>query len=78
MHLINTVDKGIEHSNKFILFQSANESVGSLYGSQMRLRTVLVPSALLTKFLRLAASNTARSIETCGILAGILVRTVVV
>lgn len=49
-------------------------NIGSLYGGQLRLRTVLVPSALLAKFLRLAATNTAKNIETCGILAGILER----
>uniref|UniRef100_A0A2A4JEZ5 MPN domain-containing protein n=1 Tax=Heliothis virescens TaxID=7102 RepID=A0A2A4JEZ5_HELVI len=38
------------------------------------LRGVLVPAALLPRFLRLAAANTARNIETCGILAGILER----
>lgn len=46
---------------------------GALYGSH-RLRTVVVPAALLGRFLRLAADNTTRNIETCGILAGILER----
>lgn len=53
--------------------QVGNASVESLYGAT-RLRTVVVPAALLAKFLRLAASNTARNVETCGILAGILER----
>ncbi|XP_075971464.1 STAM-binding protein-like A [Anticarsia gemmatalis] len=52
----------------------ASASVGSLFGGQARLRTVLVPAALLARFLRLAANNTARNVETCGILAGILER----
>ncbi|CAH0729293.1 unnamed protein product, partial [Brenthis ino] len=41
---------------------------------ERRLRMVMVPAALLPKFLALAASNTARNIELCGILAGILER----
>ncbi|KAJ8727420.1 hypothetical protein PYW07_001539 [Mythimna separata] len=53
--------------------QVGNASVESLYGAS-RLRTVVVPAALLSKFLRLAATNTARNVETCGILAGILER----
>ncbi|KAJ8733455.1 hypothetical protein PYW08_001753 [Mythimna loreyi] len=53
--------------------QVGNASVESLYGAS-RLRTVVVPAALLAKFLRLAATNTARNVETCGILAGILER----
>ncbi|CAG9795293.1 unnamed protein product [Diatraea saccharalis] len=39
-----------------------------------RVRTVVVPAALLARFLQLAASNTARNVETCGILAGVLER----
>ncbi|XP_026755509.1 STAM-binding protein-like A [Galleria mellonella] len=39
-----------------------------------RVRPVLVPAALLQRFLRLAAANTARNVETCGILAGKLER----
>lgn len=54
--------------------QNATDTVGSLFGGHSRLRTVLVPSALLTKFLKLASNNTARNVETCGILAGILER----
>lgn len=34
------------------------------------LRTVLVPSNIMAKFLMLASKNTAMNIETCGILAG--------
>ncbi|VVD03503.1 unnamed protein product [Leptidea sinapis] len=36
------------------------------------LRSVVVPSTLLARFLTIAASNTAKNIETCGILAGVL------
>ncbi|XP_026737410.1 STAM-binding protein-like A [Trichoplusia ni] len=53
--------------------QAGSTSVESLYGAS-RLRPVLVPAALLARFLRLAAANTARNVETCGILAGILER----
>ncbi|OWR41029.1 amsh [Danaus plexippus plexippus] len=35
-----------------------------------RLRTVVIPTALLPRFLSLAAQNTAANKETCGILAG--------
>ncbi|KAL0832607.1 hypothetical protein ABMA28_000804 [Loxostege sticticalis] len=42
--------------------------------ARLGLRTVLVPSALLARFLQLAAGNTARNAETCGILAGVLER----
>ncbi|CAH2105418.1 unnamed protein product [Euphydryas editha] len=48
-------------------------SVGGLLG-EPRLRCVLVPAALLARFLALAAGNTARNVELCGILAGILER----
>ncbi|XP_047526044.1 STAM-binding protein [Pieris napi] len=34
------------------------------------LRTVVVPATLLSKFLVIAAANTAKNIELCGILAG--------
>lgn len=34
------------------------------------LRPVIVPSATMERFLKLAQSNTAKNIETCGILAG--------
>lgn len=37
------------------------------------LRTVVVPSKVMTQFLRLATKNTLSNIETCGILAGKLV-----
>lgn len=37
------------------------------------LRTVVIPSCLSAKFLMLAGHNTLNNIETCGILAGILV-----
>ncbi|XP_026321988.1 STAM-binding protein-like A [Hyposmocoma kahamanoa] len=38
------------------------------------LRRVRAPSALLARFLRLAAADTARNVECCGILAGVLER----
>lgn len=38
------------------------------------LRTVVVPSKVMTHFLNLAMKNTLSNIETCGILAGKLVR----
>ncbi|CAH2265569.1 jg10099 [Pararge aegeria aegeria] len=41
--------------------------------SERRLRQVVVPAGLLSRFLALAAPNTARNVELCGILAGILV-----
>lgn len=37
------------------------------------LRIVVVPSGLIDTFLNLAKENTARNIETCGILAGKMV-----
>ncbi|XP_039750053.1 STAM-binding protein-like A [Pararge aegeria] len=42
--------------------------------SERRLRQVVVPAGLLSRFLALAAPNTARNVELCGILAGILER----
>ncbi|KAI8424118.1 hypothetical protein MSG28_002719 [Choristoneura fumiferana] len=45
---------------------------GGLSGG--RLRPVLVPAALPARFTRLAAPNTARDVETCGVLAGVLER----
>ncbi|XP_074598607.1 STAM-binding protein-like A [Brevipalpus obovatus] len=44
----------------------------SLLGGQTgeSLRNIIIPSCLSEKFLQLALSNTARNIETCGILAG--------
>lgn len=38
------------------------------------LRRVLIPRDLTYRFLLLADSNTARGIETCGVLCGKLVR----
>lgn len=35
-----------------------------------KLRTVIVPTSLLSKFLSLAQQNTLRNVETCGILTG--------
>ncbi|XP_047528666.1 STAM-binding protein-like A [Vanessa atalanta] len=49
------------------------QSGAALLGSR-RLRAVRVPAALLARFLALAADNTARNVELCGILAGILER----
>lgn len=37
------------------------------------LRQLTVPSELCHKFLKLADANTARAVETCGILCGKLV-----
>ncbi|XP_045534941.1 STAM-binding protein-like A [Papilio machaon] len=42
--------------------------------SGRRLRAVLVPGSLMARFQALAASHTARNLELCGILAGILER----
>lgn len=38
------------------------------------LRSVIVPSRLLSSFINIAHRNTSSNIETCGILAGKLVR----
>lgn len=38
------------------------------------LRIVVVPASLLSEFVILAHSNTQNNVETCGILAGKLVR----
>lgn len=38
------------------------------------LRQLFVPAELCQKFLKLAEANTARAVETCGILCGKLVR----
>ena len=38
------------------------------------LRRMLLPQGMQTRFLSIAESNTKNKIETCGILAGILVR----
>ncbi|GBP63531.1 STAM-binding protein-like A [Eumeta japonica] len=50
---------------------SISNTIHSLSGG---LRTVVVPAALMARFQKLAAANTARNVETCGILAGILER----
>ena len=44
--------------------------VGGLDGT----RPVLVPSDTVSRFKTIASTNTRRNIETCGILAGKLVR----
>jgi len=38
------------------------------------LRSVFIPSTLRERFLKIAEPNTARNLETCGILCGVLVR----
>lgn len=38
------------------------------------LRQLFVPAELCQRFLKLADANTARAVETCGILCGKLVR----
>ncbi|CAH2071649.1 unnamed protein product, partial [Iphiclides podalirius] len=50
-----------------------NEALPPLSAGR-RLRSVIVPATLLARFQTLAAPNTARNIELCGILAGILER----
>ncbi|KAJ7826971.1 Mov34-domain-containing protein [Mycena olivaceomarginata] len=39
-------------------------------GGKARLRTVLLPSATLPRFLAIASGNTAKNLETCGLLLG--------
>lgn len=39
------------------------------------LRHIVVPRNLCSEFLQLASANTAKGIETCGVLCGKLVRT---
>jgi hypothetical protein len=39
-------------------------------GGKPRLRTVLLPHATLPRFLAIASGNTARNLETCGLLLG--------
>ncbi|KAJ6475369.1 hypothetical protein C8R47DRAFT_1324009 [Mycena vitilis] len=39
-------------------------------GGKPRLRTVLLPHATLPRFLSIASGNTARNLETCGLLLG--------
>jgi len=46
---------------------------GNPTGIGSNLRPLLIPEALISTFERLAASNTARNIETCGILVGTVV-----
>lgn len=38
------------------------------------LRTMIVPLRLLDRFLNIVRPNTIKKLETCGILAGVLVR----
>ena len=45
----------------------------ALGNTTANLRPLLIPEALISTFERLAASNTARNIETCGILVGTVV-----
>ena len=40
----------------------------------MTLRTLVLPDTLCSTFLRLASPNTARNVETCGILVGRIVK----
>jgi len=68
------VDRGLkpETSTRSLIPPIPSRSVKpqtSLYTST-GLRTVRVPTMLMTKFLLLAESNTTSNIETCGILAG--------
>jgi STAM-binding protein len=42
--------------------------------NQLGLRRVLIPAQLLPRFMLLAQSNSDNNVETCGILAGSLVR----
>ncbi|KAM3961012.1 STAM-binding protein-like A [Aphomia sociella] len=56
------------------LNDSGFNSVLPPLSASQRVRTVVVPAALLARFLHLAAANTAKNIETCGILAGKLER----
>ncbi|XP_026688365.1 STAM-binding protein-like A [Diaphorina citri] len=44
------------------------------YGLTDHLRPVVIPAALLSSFLVLAQRNTDMNVETCGILAGRLIR----
>lgn len=38
----------------------------------MPLRSITIPAEIITKFLRLAAENTKKNLEFCGVLTGIL------
>ncbi|XP_039275956.1 AMSH-like protease [Nilaparvata lugens] len=46
--------------------------LSAVHTSRHALRTVVVPSTLMHKFLSIASSNTNNNIETCGILGGVL------
>ncbi|XP_053604195.1 STAM-binding protein-like A [Plodia interpunctella] len=54
--------------------ESGITSVLPPLSASQSVRTVVVPSVLLSRFLTLAASNTKQNIETCGVLAGRLER----
>ncbi|ORY84420.1 hypothetical protein BCR37DRAFT_266623 [Protomyces lactucae-debilis] len=49
-----------------------NFSASAQLENGTELRTVFVPGTLRDKFLSIAASNTSRNLETCGILSGIV------
>ena len=59
----------MDRSNKPDHFTSVGTRSNNPYG----LKTVVVPTQLMTKFLDLAAPNTNRTIETFGALCGKLV-----
>lgn len=68
-HLITTPDAiPVVNRNQKpdILRQDSSSSISSLDGN----RLVIIPSDLTSKFLQLASSNTAKNLETCGILTG--------
>ena len=52
----------------------SSKPVSLLGGDSGALRTVRVPLPLVKDFMSLAAGNTAKNIETCGVLAGIMVK----
>ncbi|KAF8168791.1 hypothetical protein K438DRAFT_244351 [Mycena galopus ATCC 62051] len=50
--------------------ERAREEETRRNGGRVRLRTVLLPQVTLPRFLAIASGNTARNLETCGLLLG--------
>jgi len=62
------------HSMHFVLFSNFSSRSLTLSENRYGLRTILSPSELPSKFMKIAHSNTMKNIETCGVLFGKLVR----
>ena len=72
MHCISPIYSSISpiYSSISPVYSSIFYFIGGLEG----IRPVIIPGDTVSRFQQLASANTRRDIETCGILAGKLVR----